>query len=47
MHQVNSSWAGTGLAELANAYWIEPVMPGFGSVSVPSRSKKIARRQLA
>src|SRR5688572_31809339 len=43
MHQVNSSCEGTGRPSFASAYWIEPVMPGFGSVRVPSRSKKIAR----
>src|SRR5262245_18575732 len=54
MHQVSSSCVGTGRPSFRSAYWIEPVMPGFGSVSVPSRSKKIvsrsvriARRQVA
>src|SRR5215207_715796 len=42
MHQVSSSCAGTGRSSLCSAYWIERVMPGLGSVSVPSRSKKIA-----
>src|SRR6185295_4337643 len=43
---------GTGRPSFCSAYWIEPVMPGLGSVSVPSRSKKmvlvcISRRQVA
>src|SRR5215213_4280907 len=42
MHQVSSSCEGTGRSSFCSAYWIEPVMPGFGSLSVPSRSKKIA-----
>src|ERR1700754_4055667 len=52
MHQVSSSWVGTARPSLASAYWIEPVMPGLGSVSVPSRSKNsvvsvgISRRQV-
>src|ERR1700754_653716 len=41
MHQASSSCARTGLASFSSAYWIEPVMPGFGSVRVPSRSKKM------
>src|SRR5581483_630914 len=53
MHQVSSSCEGIGRPSLSSAYWIEPVMPGFGSVSVPSRSKnrvvsvRIAGRQVA
>src|SRR5581483_7653084 len=39
MHQLSSSCEGTGRPSFSSAYWIEPVMPGFGSVSVPSRSK--------
>src|ERR1700744_5376158 len=51
MHQASSSCDGTSRPSFASAYWIEPVMPGLGSVSVPSRSKKsvsvgIARRQV-
>src|SRR3954463_5422525 len=41
MHQASSSCVGTGRPSFCSAYWIEPVMPGFGSVRVPSRSKKI------
>src|SRR5882757_4632788 len=41
MHQVSSSCVGTGRSSFRSAYWIEPVIPGLGSVSVPSRSKKI------
>src|SRR5262245_42815703 len=41
MHQASSSCVGTGRPSLCSAYWIEPVMPGLGSVRVPSRSKKI------
>src|SRR5438067_3852257 len=41
MHQASSSCVGTGRPSFSSAYWIEPVMPGFGSVSVPSRSKKM------
>src|ERR1700745_4126620 len=45
MPQVSSSSVGiAGRSSFCNAYWIERVMPGFGSVSVPSRSKKIASR---
>src|ERR1700744_1239399 len=52
MHQASSSCDGTSRPSFASAYWIEPVIPGLGSVSVPSRSKKmvsvgIARRQVA
>src|ERR1700754_2435922 len=42
MHQVSSSWVGTATPSFCSAYWIEPVMPGLGSVSVPSRSKNMA-----
>src|SRR5689334_13092108 len=41
MHQASSSCVGTGRPSFCSAYWIEPVMPGFGSVRVPSRSKKM------
>src|SRR6185437_469658 len=53
MHQVSSSCDGTSRSSFRSAYWIEPVMPGLGSVSVPSRSKNrvgsvgIAGRQVA
>src|SRR5262245_35504323 len=41
MHQASSSCVGTGRPSFCSAYWIDPVMPGFGSVRVPSRSKKM------
>src|SRR5262249_4001705 len=41
MHQASSSCVGTGRPSFSSAYWIEPVIPGFGSVRVPSRSKKM------
>ncbi|MGY4358862.1 hypothetical protein ACVW0J_005355 [Bradyrhizobium sp. i1.7.7] len=41
MHQVSSSSLGTASSSRSSAYWIERVIPGFGLVSVPSRSKKI------
>src|SRR5882724_5880861 len=48
IHQVSSSSVGiAGWSSFCSAYWIERVMPGFGSVSVPSRSKKIADRVMS
>src|SRR6516162_7646867 len=41
MHQVSSSSGGAWCPSFVNAYWIDRVMPVFGSVKVPSRSKKI------
>src|ERR1700758_2242326 len=41
MHQVSSSSGGASRPSFVNAYWIDRVMPIFGSVSVPSRSKKM------
>src|SRR5260370_41689746 len=42
MHHVNSCSGGIARSSLPRAYWIERAIPSFGSVSVPSRSKKIA-----
>jgi hypothetical protein len=42
MHHVSSSSGGAIWSSSARAYRIERVMPIFGSVSVPSRSKKTA-----
>lgn len=41
IHHSKSSTAGTGLPSFSNAYCIDRVIPGCGSVKVPSRSKSI------
>ena len=42
MHQRRSSVGGMTPPSAARAYWMHRVMPGLGSVRVPSRSKKTA-----
>ena len=43
MHQSSSSAGGASRPSFVSAYRMHSVIPGLGSVSVPSRSKKTAR----